>query len=289
MRAGWHGVAAAAALAIATSASAAETLTNADVVALVAAGLGDEAVIAKIRVSANRFELSSAQLIALRRQKVSSAVIAAMLAAPVPPAPAASQEDAIDWRVPRAPGVYLAAPWLPAPRMLRIDATTANQTKTGGMLGYALTGGIVPLRMKSVIPNAAARIRAASARPAFFFYFDAAKGASTAAWSTGPAMAVASPGEFSLVRFDVKADRREARVGSFNIAGAKTGVMDRDRIAFTFDAVAPGVFRVVPAADLAPGEYGFLHAVSAGSGPGMFAAGVMTARVFDFAVEDAAP
>ena len=92
-----------------------------------------------------------------------------------------------------------------------------------------------------------------------------------------------SPNEFSLVRFDVRKDRREARVGSFSIAGAKTGVMDKDRIAFTYDRVAPGVFRVTPQSPLAAGEYGFLYSVAAGSGPGMFS-NSMTTRVFDFSV-----
>src|SRR3546814_6026741 len=68
-----------------------------------------------------------------------------------------------------------------------------------------------------------------------------------------------SPNEFSLVRFKEKKNGREARVGSFNIAGAKAGVMDKDRIAFSYDKVGPGVFKVSPEQALAPGEYGFLY------------------------------
>src|SRR3546814_8155398 len=51
-----------------------------------------------------------------------------------------------------------------------------------------------------------------------------------------------------------KKNGREARVGSFNIAGAKAGVMDKDRIAFSYDKVGPGVFKVSPEQALAPGE-----------------------------------
>ena len=90
------------------------------------------------------------------------------------------------------------------------------------------------------------------------------------------------------MRFNVKKDRREARVGSFNIAGAKTGVMDKDRISFSYEQVTPGVYRVTPSSDLEPGEYGFLYSMSAGSGPGMFGGGVMTARIFDFGITDEA-
>ena len=74
------------------------------------------------------------------------------------------------------------------------------------------------------------------------------------------------------------------RVGSMNLGGAKSGVMDKDRIAFDYEQVAPGVFKVMPRADLGTGEYGFLYSVSAGSGPGMWGGGTGGARIFDFAI-----
>src|SRR3546814_2570283 len=58
--------------------------------------------------------------------------------------------------------------------MIRIDPTVSSQTKTGGIFGYALTGGIASLSMKSVLPNATARIRANTSKPVFYFYFDEA-------------------------------------------------------------------------------------------------------------------
>lgn len=271
----------------------AETLNNATVVTLVKAGVGDEAVIAKIKATPGQFDLSAEQLIALKQQGVSSGVIAAMLATSTSAgsggAPASSI-DSPDWRVPHPAGIYLLIAQGTAAQMARIDPTTANQTKTGGMLGYMMTGGLASIKMKSVIPNAHARVHAAAARPEFYFYFDEANsslshGANTGSFLAGPAVTITSPNEFSLIRFDVKDNRREARVGSFNIAGSKTGVMDKDRIAFSYDRVAPGVFRVRPDADLAPGEYGFLYSMSAGSGSGLYTNGVMSARVFDFAVD----
>lgn len=283
--------AAAAALLLVASASA-ETLTNATIVTLVKAGLGDDAVIAKIKGSPSQFDLSTDQLIVLKQQGVPSPVIAAMLGASnssVSDA-AAMSADSADWRLPHPAGVYVLANWAGEPKMMRIDATTANQTKTGGLLGYALTAGIASIKMKSVIPNGSARVKVVVPRPDFYFYFDEAnaslsRGANTGSWIAGPAASVTSPSEFSLIRFDAKKDRREARVGSFNMAGAKSGVMDKDRIAFSYDRVAPGVFKVVPSADLEPGEYGFLYSMSAGGGPGIYGGGVMTARVFDFSIE----
>src|SRR3546814_3151881 len=98
--------------------------------------------------------------------------------------------------------------------------------------GYSRTGCIASLSMKSVLPNATARIRANTSKPVFYFYFDEAnaryaQNAASGVWLSGPAATVSSPNEFSLVRFKEKKNGREARVGSFNIAGAKAGMMDK--------------------------------------------------------------
>lgn len=274
--------------ACASSAVQAETLTNDMVVSLVQAGLGDDAVIAKVKASAGHYALSTDDLIALKKRGVSGPVIAAMIESGAQGAvssKAVFSADSPDPMVPHPSGVYMATD----ARMVRIDPTTSNQSKTGGILGYAFTGGIASLSIKAVIPNITARVRTGRARPTFYFYFDeAARGLSQAGgaslWLSGPASAITSPNEFSLIRFDVKKDRRETRVGSMNLAGAKAGVMDKDRIPFDYEQVTPGVFKVTPSSDLPTGEYGFLYSVSAGAGPGMWGNGTGSARIFDFAV-----
>ena len=274
--------------ACASSAVQAETLTNDMVVSLVQAGLGDDAVIAKIKASAGHYALSTDDLIALKKRGVSGPVIAAMIESGAQGAvssKAVFSADSPDPMVPHPSGVYMATD----ARMVRIDPTTSNQSKTGGILGYAFTGGIASLSIKAVIPNITARVRTGRARPTFYFYFDeATRGLSQAGgaslWLSGPASAITSPNEFSLIRFDVKKDRRETRVGSMNLAGAKAGVMDKDRIPFDYEQVTPGVFKVTPSSDLPTGEYGFLYSVSAGAGPGMWGNGTGSARIFDFAV-----
>ena len=274
--------------ACASSAVQAETLTNDMVVSLVQAGLGDDAVIAKVKASAGHYALSTDDLIALKKRGVSGPVIAAMIESGAQGAvssKAVFSADSPDPMVPHPSGVYMATD----ARMVRIDPTTSNQSKTGGILGYAFTGGIASLSIKAVIPNITARVRTGRARPNFYFYFDeATRGLSQAGgaslWLSGPASAITSPNEFSLIRFDVKKDRRETRVGSMNLAGAKAGVMDKDRIPFDYEQVTPGVFKVTPSSDLPTGEYGFLYSVSAGAGPGMWGNGTGSARIFDFAV-----
>ena len=266
----------------------AETLTNDMVVSLVQAGLGDDAVIAKIKASAGHYALSTDDLITLKKRGVPGPVIAAMIQSGAEGAvssKAVFSADSPDPLVPHPSGVYLAT----EARMVRIDPTTSNQSKTGGILGYAFTGGIASLSIKAVIPNITARVRTGRSRPAFYFYFDeATRGLSQSGggslWLSGPASAITSPNEFSLIRFEVKKDRRETRVGSMNLAGAKAGVMDKDRIPFDYEQVTPGVFKVTPSSDLPTGEYGFLYSVSAGAGPGMWGNGTGSARIFDFAV-----
>ena len=136
------------------------------------------------------------------------------------------------------------------------------------------------MSIKATIPNEHAKVNAAT-RPTFYFFFDQSNDAqATNAWASGANISVSSPAEFSLIRLMEKKGRREARVGSANIGGAKTGVMDKDRIAFDYNEVRPGVFKIEASNVTEPGEYGFIFAL-AGSGAG----GAMTARIFDFSVK----
>jgi hypothetical protein len=278
-------IALAAALAF-TSPSRAETLTNASVVTMAQVGLGPDAIIAKIKTSPNAFDLSTDQLIALKKAGVPDAVIAAMLNASVGGAVSASaavDSTSPDPKAPHAGGIYLLEAGPGAPHMERIDATHSNQTKSSGVLAYAFTYGIAHVKIKTVLPNPTARVRTNDPRPAFYFYFDEANAGISGnrvggVWLPG---AVTSPSEFSLVRFEVNNGEREAVLGQFNITGMKTGVMDNARVDFSYDDVSPGVFKVTPSADLPPGEYAFVYSVQAS---GSALGGSASARIFDFAV-----
>lgn len=267
----------------------AETLDNNTVVTLVQAGLGSEAIVAKVKSSAGQYDTSTNALIALKKAGVPSPVIAAMIevsSGPNASTNLAGSPDSPDPKVPHPSGIYLLADWQPEPKMISIDPTTSNQTKTGGFLGYALTGGLASMSFKTVVPKSNAQTHSAVARPVFYFYFDQgnrslSNGGSNSIWMTG---SVISPNEFSLVKFEVKKDHREAKVGKMNITGAKAGVMDKDRIPFTYVQVAPGVYKVMPDIDLPIGEYGFLYSASTAGGVGGGSVGAMTARIFDFSV-----
>ena len=76
------------------SLAAENTLTNADVVRLTEAGLGPEPIVAKIESSANAFDTSVEELVALARLGVDDAVITAMVAAAgLASGPAAAQRE----------------------------------------------------------------------------------------------------------------------------------------------------------------------------------------------------
>jgi len=269
------------ALAIIIAPLSGEQVTNETIVALTAAGLGDDAIIAKIEGSDAAFDLSTEQMIALRKQGVSGPVIAAMLKSTNKgnEGSGAMSMDSPDPAVRHPAGFYLLQGEASEAKMVRIDPTVSNQAKTGGIFGYALTGGLASLSVKAAIQNETARISTAAHAPVFYLFFDESNGNAGSAWASGIAATVSSPNEFTLIRLERKKGRREARVGSMNIGGAKTGVMDKDRIAFTYDMVRPGVFKVTPSMDLTAGEYGFIYSITGGG-----AAGAMSARIFDFSV-----
>ena len=246
----------------------AETLNNDSVLTLLGAGLGDDVVIAKIKTSSSVFDLSTDKVIALKNKGVSGPVLAAMISASAAPVQTAMSVDALDPMVPHPSGIYMVGP----SKMMRIESTTTRQARTSGMLGYMLTSGLSGMRVKAAVNGPRAQLTTTETSPVFYFYFDqAAQGLGAAGG------AVTSPNEFSLTRFETKADKREAVVGSVGLGGAKSGLRDKDQRGFVASQIAPGVYKVTTTQPLLPGEYGF---ISGGVGSGANA----TFRVFDFSV-----
>ncbi|TCM21571.1 hypothetical protein EDF56_101236 [Novosphingobium sp. PhB165] len=257
--------------------AAAQPLSKQNALQLTQLGLGDDAIVAKISADKVDFDLSTDEMIALRKQGVSSAVIAAMISNRYQQK-AEMSLDSPDPAVPHPAGLY-AVQDIGHMHMLRMDSTVTNQAKTGGLLGYAFTGGIASMSVKASIQKETSAVPV-QRQPRFYFFSAESNGSDGGAWASGTNTVVASPAELTLIRLTRKDGRREARVGSVNIAGAKTGVMDKDRIEFRHELVRPGVYRIDVTQPLEPGEYGFIYSL-AGSG----SAGAMTARIFDFTVQ----
>ena len=272
-----------AALALSSSAFA-EELRNQSVIALSASGIGDEAIIAKIQSSEARFDLSTTQMIALKRRGVSGPVIAAMIAADNQTkgrVTTRSRDASAQFERPankstlaasRPAGIYL----LSNGNLIRLDFNVSGQTKTSGLLGTMLTSGIAATSIKTVLQGESARIQTSDRSPVFYFYLPDAVNHANASSFEATTNSPSSPNEFSLIRLVRKNGNREARVGRMNIGGAKSGVMDKDRIDFRYEDARPGIFTVKPTAPLSVGEYSF---VMIGAG------GAKLARFFDFSVQ----
>ena len=247
----------------------AETLTNDTVLALIGAGLDDEVVIAKIKTSPSKFELSTDQVLALKQKGVSARVLAAMISSTASTGQSIMSVDSPDPTVPHPSGIYLGG----TTKMTRIESTTTKQARTSGMLGSLLTSGLSGLRVKAALTGAHAATSTTERSPAFYFYFEAA--AQGLGVSGG---AVTSPSEFSLISLESKSDKREAVIGSIGLGGSKSGIRDKDQYDFAVNQISPGVYKVVPSEPLKPGEYGFV-ARGAGASESSFI------RVFDFSVK----
>jgi len=279
-------------------AQASEVMTNESVIALARAGLGEATLLAKVRSTPGRYDTSTAGLLQLSKAKVPESVIAAMLGATSPNQSAvsagvtAASGDSADPATPRPSGIYLYDTG--SSRLQRIDPTSSAQTKHAGRLASALTLGMASQKLVTVLPTPTARVRVSSGTPAFYFYFDRSDSSLSSSGQSGPWGAmpgaqqtpITSPNEFAMIRFDIKRSNREVVMVSQNIVSAQAGVMDKARVNFTYEDVAPGIFKVTPAEPLPPGEYAFVYA-SGGSGNmmSMYGMGGQSPRIFDFGVD----
>ena len=250
-----------AALLLIASPAVAETLTNAQVVELSHAGLGPDAIVAKIRASASRFDISTDALVALKRAGVADPVIAAMVVAAAnggAPGPA-DQSASPDPAAPHAAGVYLLET-SPAPWMQRLDPTLASTSTMSSAVAWFLTSGAIPLKVTTVLAGPAARFRADSRRPTFYLFFNQ-PGSGLYQNGLGEMRLpgpTPSPDEFTLRRFQSVGGARQVMTEEVGFAGMARGAPDTSKVAFSAAAVAPGVFALTPTADLAPGEYAFV-------------------------------
>ncbi|WP_260483686.1 hypothetical protein [Sphingomicrobium flavum] len=263
-----------------------EVLDNATIIALVDAGLGAEAIIAKIRSTKGDFDGSTMAMIELKNAGVPDEVIAAMLddGAAQDAKITLADNESPDPTVPHSPGIYMFYGGEEA-RMAKIDPTVPTQAKTSGLLGYALTSGIASMKIKIVVPNHSARIKTDDVTPTLYFFFNPEHQLNgVSQFGSSFSVTAVSPAEFALVEFDSKEkkNRREASVGSINLGGAKSGVSDKDRIGFDYNEVAPGVFEVKINQPLPAGEYGFVYSMGGSTGQGQLAGAT---RIFDFAVQ----
>ena len=276
-------------------------MTNADVVMMVKAGLGEPVVVAAIKQAPKRsFTLSADGLVKLKAAGVSDNVIRVMLdpsasidrvaptaASPASPAPSPVSTGstpapaADDPTAEHEPGIYVDVDG-PTRKLVVLEPTVFSQGKTGGMFTSALTYGIKKAKWKAVVRGRAANQRLRSAQPVFYFYFEKkGSGLSNTGGFTGWLSGASSPNEFVLAKMDQKSNARELIVGEFGMWGASTGTRSQDTIDLKIERLSAGVYRVSPAVPLRAGvEYCLFYA--AGSQTTLSAGG---GKLFDFGID----
>lgn len=249
----------------ATKPSTTKPLTNADVIALVEAGLSESIVIEKIRTSATQFDTSTDALLTLKKAAVPDAVIRLMVnpdakieARPAVVNPWQAANDAPDPCKAPAQG---PVPWLAgsSPAMWYLD--DGNERKeimyergTIHTVGFAGIGA----RLLVLHPiNATLRVK-----PKTVFY------------------SCINPTDAPLVKFelDKEEDERNTSVGKMTPFNQSFRISEGDLVPMTFQKTPQGFFEIKPRNDLAPGEYGFVPQSSVG----YFATGE---RVYTFGVD----
>lgn len=276
-------------------------MTNDDVVALVAAGIGDDLIIATIRgATAVAFDLRPAGLIDLKTNGLSDNVLAAMIGknvAGVTDSGSALEDGAPAGTGgtgdPQATGAERLAPGI---YIVRLDGAMTQLEPTNFSAGSGsnwksrLTFGFGKDKSKAVVPNERAVIRTTQQRPTFLFIFPASDhGASLentgGSWFGGPGAGMSSPNQFALAQFFEEGNRREIVVGESNNYGVSSGPDTDALVPFTFDRREPGIYEVTPLEDLGVGEFCFFPLGTGGAGnlTGYLGAGSNT--LFDFGVD----
>jgi hypothetical protein len=258
-----------------------EVLDDQAVMDMVAAGLPDEVIIAKIRSSKTNLDLSTPALANLTRAKVSSAVMKAMIelrpsdsAPTAAPAPAPAVTDPDDPMAPHDPGIYLAVVNRDGVRkMVLIERAGAGHEKTANIWGHAYSLGIAKAKIKAELPGQRAVTRSPIAKPEFYMYFPPTG-------NLGAADSISSPSQFVLISLEVKKDHRETAVEKVGFANASAGTDEKRTFKFNTEKIRPYAYKIVPDASLKTGEYAFIAGTAMG---GTASSGSVV--IFDFGVD----
>lgn len=250
------------------STASAETFNNDSVIALARAGVGDDVLLSKVNSLPCSYDLSTEQLIRLRKSGISNAVLSAM----VDRCAGASRAQGLDQAsanplVKRTPGLYLKDNSTGTERISIIRPITVSGIQISG------NGSILfPFIAKLMIPRPAAQTLADSRSPVFYFYFEAAD-SKVGDFGTSASKAAQSPSEFSMVRFKAERNQRQMFFGRFSAFNTQLGIDPKYTIPFSINEIDDSVFEVKMNNALEPGQYGFILKVGNGA-----------YRVYDFQI-----
>ena len=242
-------------LLLAVSAAAQEMLTNDSVIAMKKAGLSDAVILAKIRSSQSKFDVSTQSLVSLKQAGLSDQVIEAMVGA-AGPGGSALTAPASAARTPAGtafPSVRESVFHYRGDQYVELTAAAASiETNTQ----------FFSTKSEIVLKGRKAAYRVSEREPVFF-----------SMWA---------PNEAPLVRLKPGDDHDDRNLkissGAFMpfVGTHKQGVRDEDKIDVDAEKDPRGFYRIKPKKALAPGEYGFILTQGFATGTG---------RVFDFGID----
>ncbi len=239
------------------SAQSNTTLTNADIVKLSSLDLPPSAIVSKIKNSKTHFDVSVDALVELKKNVVSGEVISEMInSSSHEQAVSDSKKDMNDPRTMRKQGIYYFNRKDSSHLFVPIESTVVSNTKSGGLgtrLAQSYTYGIVKNKYISSLSRPHAHVEILQSKPKFYFYLAASN--------------VKSPNEFALIKLKEKKNSREMTIASENSYGFNIGIDDKEKIDFSYEEVADGIYKVFLKEPLASGEYCFIYT---GSVPGIF-------------------
>ncbi len=285
-----------------------QSMTVSDVIAMKRAGLSDDLVIARIKRNNSPVDLSTDDLINLKKQNISDAVIKALMdpgvarpdagghastvakrvlnvnpsgATPEPGSSATGNPD--DPMTAHESGIYIySTDSAGKSHMVMLERAAYQGTKTGGLFTSALTYGAVKAKTKAVLPGPAASIRTVPTKLLFYFYFED-KAAGLGRSGLFASTAISNPNQFALLKLNADKHNRSTEIGAFSMWGASSGSQVKSLIAFKSEKLAPGLYKVEADKELVPGEYCF---VATSSVAGAYGSGATFANdLFDFGVD----
>jgi hypothetical protein len=240
---------------LAVSVAAQEMLTNDSVIAMKKAGLSDAVILAKIRSSQSKFDVSTQSLVSLKQAGLSDQVIEAMVGATGPGGGALTAPAG----APRMPG----AAGFPSARESVFHYRGDQYVElTAAAASIETNTQFFSTKSEIVLKGRKAAYRVSEREPVFF--------------SMWP------PNEAPLVRLKPGDDHDDRNLkissGAFMPFGGtnKQGVREEDKIDVDAEKDPRGFYRIKPKKALAPGEYGFILTQGFATGTG---------RVYDFGID----
>jgi hypothetical protein len=161
---------------------------------------------------------------------------------------------------PHPPGIYYVKQTGVTHTLVELEQApyagrSGNVGRSRGLGGFGAMGG-GGIKWKSLIYGSKARMRLPAGRPVFYFYFPGADPNAAGYTASDSAFRPSSsPNTFVLVRLDSKKNDREIPTKG-NVTAT---VQPKDLVAFDYEKVAAGIYKVQLKSDLGAGEYGFLY------------------------------